>query len=162
MASPVSFEGPLERLPDRGGLHIVTCPFDVEALFGTRGSVRVKGTMNDLTIDRALIPRGDGTHYIVLSPEMRRKAGLRLGNMVRFVLMRNEKPEELEFPEELSVALEMEPGALEILKQQTPGAVRGLVYWIDSAKRPETRAQRAAEMVRRLLNREAPFESRKK
>lgn len=151
MKSSISFEGILERTEDRGGIHIVACPLDVQELFGTRGSVRVKGTMNGIAIDRALIPRGDGTHYIVVSPEMRRKAGLRLGNSVRFALTRNENPDELELPEELSVALELEPEAMAAFKKMTPGNARGLAYWIDSAKRPETRAQRAAEMVRRLL-----------
>lgn len=152
----ISFEGVLEREPVKGSWHFVRFPHDVEELYGTRGRVRVKGTMNGHEIDRALIPRGDGTHYIVVSTEMRRMAGLRLGSRVRFALQPDEKPDEPELPEELSVALAMEPEARQAFELQTPGTRRGIAYWINSGKRPETRAQRTAEMIRRLLAGEFP------
>lgn len=151
-SSVITFEGVLERFSDKGGFHYVMFPYSVEELFGTRGSVRMKGTMNGIPVDRALMPRGNGTHFLIVSTEMRRKAGLRLGNKVHFSLVPDDRPDQPDLPEELSAALEMEPEAQVAFDQLNMGTKRNIAYWINSAKRPETRAQRTAEMLRRILS----------
>ncbi len=129
----------------------VRFPHSVEEEFGTRSSVRIKGTMNGLPIDRALIPMGDGSHYILLNTEMRRKMGLRAGSPVAVIIAENDKPEELDLPEELAACFEMEPEAQRLFEGHIPSVRRNVVYWIASAKTPETRAKRAAEMLHRIM-----------
>ncbi len=154
------FKGKLERFAGKGSFYYIEFPFSVEKEFKTKSAVRVKGTLNDIPIDRALKPRGDGTHYILINTELRRQAGLRLGNEVTIRLVRNEQPDELEIPEELLEAFELEPEAQKTFEAQIPSMRRGMVYWINSSKRPETRAQRAGEILRRLMTRDFHFGGR--
>lgn len=145
------FKAVMQRFAGKGGFYFIAFPFNVEKEFQSRSSVRVKGMLNGVGMDRALKPLGDGTHYILISPELRRKAGLRLGTEADIVLRQNETPDELELPEELEAAFELEPEARDLFEGHIPSVRRGVIYWINSAKRPETRAQRAAEMLRRIL-----------
>lgn len=145
------FDGVVE-LQERGlRSWFVRFPHSVEEEFGTRSSVRVTGTINGHAIDRALIPMGDGSHYILLNTEMRRTMGLRAGSAVAVVLTENDRPEELELPEELAACFEMEPEAQQLFDAHIPSVRRNVVYWIASAKTPETRAKRAAEMLHRIM-----------
>ncbi|RYZ55473.1 MAG: DUF1905 domain-containing protein [Sphingobacteriales bacterium] len=160
-AKTYSFTAPLMRMEGKGAWYYVPYPGDVEKEFGTKGSVRILGTYNGVSMDRALIPRGDGTHHIILSLEMRKKAGLRLGNEVTIRFKLNEDPDALIIPPELEEAFELDPFSREVFDRQTPGYRRGIIYWLDSAKRAETREQRAAEILRRLSTGSPEFGGRK-
>jgi uncharacterized protein YdeI (YjbR/CyaY-like superfamily) len=54
-------------------------------------------------------------------------------------------------PRELLVALEREPGARASFDRRPPSERKMWAYWVLSAKKPETRARRIAETVRRVL-----------
>lgn len=146
------FNATLERFPGKCRLYHVKFPYVVEELFGTKSAVRVKGTLNGLPIDRALEPLGDGTHYLIINPDLRRQARIALGSKVTIELWRNETPNELELPAELEAALDLEPTDRERFDQLRLSTRRQVAYWVDSAKGLETRANRAAEMLRRLLS----------
>jgi hypothetical protein len=115
------------------------------------------GTLNGVPVERALIPEGDGTHYLIVNETMRRRARIRLGSMVTVELQRRENLEEPEIPEELDAALDLDAAARERYARQTLSTRRGIVSWVGSAKRPETRQQRAAEILRRLQSKEFIF-----
>lgn len=134
--------------------HCIDFPHDVQQEFGTNGSIRMLGKINGTDIDRALIPRGDGTHYIIINNEMRRRIGIRKGDMCAVELWVNEEPDKLTIPEELLECFEMEPDAKTTYDRQTVAMQRNICYYIDGAKRPETRAKRAADMLTRLLSAE--------
>lgn len=148
---PIIFTGPLER-SDKGFLntHIIRCPFDVEAIFGTKASVRVFVTINNHRMDRALMPDGDGGHYIIFGGEHRKLAGMIVRGTYHLSIIRNEAPLDIALPEEFSAALEMDEYAFARWSKLTPGMHRNIAYWIGSAKRPETREKRVVEMLRRL------------
>jgi ribosomal protein L11 len=145
------FKGVLESQPGKWGFSYVEVPWSVEEEFGTKASIRIKGTVNGIPMDRALKPKGDGTHYIMINTELQRKAGLRKGSEAAISFTVNEKPDELEIPEELEAGFEMEPGSKELFDAHVPSVRRNVVYWIATAKTPETRAKRAAEMLRRIV-----------
>jgi hypothetical protein len=146
------FNAPLIELDKTIASHCIDFPLDVQKEFGTNSSVRMLGRINGKDIDRALIPRGDGTHYIIVSNEMRRNIGLRRGDNCVVELWLNEEPDKVTVPEELLECFEMEPEAKRAYERQTAGMQRNICYWVDSAKRPETRAKRAADMLNRLLS----------
>jgi len=56
--------------------------------------------------------------------------------------------EELQVPEDLARALDVSPVAQEHFSRLPPSAVKGMLWWVASAKRPETRARRIAQAVR--------------
>lgn len=152
------FTALLERLPDGLKAYYVQFPGSVEEEFGTRGSVRVKAHFNGVPADRALIPRGDGTHYLLVNPEHRRLAHLTLGSPVRVELTRDERPyDDFDIPEELAAALDLEPGALAAFERLKVGVRRGMALWVSQGKRPETRDKRALDLLGRIQSREFMF-----
>ena len=56
--------------------------------------------------------------------------------------------EALEVPEDLAAALGANAAAAEYFEAFPPGAKKQILWWVTSAKRPETRAKRVAETVR--------------
>lgn len=156
------FEGILEkRQTTIGGNHYVRVPAEVTRFFGGgKGRVRVLGTMNGVDIDRALIPDGEGGHEIIVGTDVRKKTKAKEGERVRFGIYRNPAPDEIDIPEELTAAIEMEPEAVRKFAKMTPGMKRNMAYWVNSGKLPETRAKRAVEILRRLMN-NYPFGGRK-
>jgi hypothetical protein len=131
-----AFEGIVYRTYTTVSYHYVEFPYSAIEEFGMRGPVRVICQLNGQEYFRALIPSGNGQHHLILSQAMRKQTGAALGSMI---------------PEELEAAFELEPAAERKFNTLGLGAKRGMCHWIDSAKRPETRAKRAAEMLGRLL-----------
>lgn len=56
--------------------------------------------------------------------------------------------DELQVPEDLALALAGVPGARDNFERFTPSAQKATLWWVKSARRPETRARRIAESVR--------------
>jgi hypothetical protein len=159
-AKTYSFEGIIERFPGKGGYFYVYFPYDVEKEFGVRGFVRMKGTLNGVKIDRALIPKGDGTHNILVPIDLRRKTKTSLGDKVKVTLGKCDAPEEVKIPEELEAALDLEPAVRKAFDKLGHGVRRGMAYWVNSGKKPETRVQRALEILRRFQSGEMVFGGR--
>ena len=59
-----------------------------------------------------------------------------------------DRAEALEPPDDLAAALAASPEAKQNYEAFPPGARKQIIAWVDTAKRPETRAKRAAETVR--------------
>lgn len=146
-----AFEGIVYRTYTTVSYHYVEFPYSAIEEFGMRGPVRVICQLNGQEYFRALIPSGNGQHHLILSQAMRKQTGAALGSTVRVELWQDPDPNRLMIPEELEAAFELEPAAERKFNTLGLGAKRGMCHWIDSAKRPETRAKRAAEMLGRLL-----------
>lgn len=139
-----------ERKNSLGAQFYFVYPRSVLKDFGVKGTVRILGTANGVDISRALIPDAEGFHYIIFGKDLRKSVGCILGDEVVFEIRRDEDPDAFPIPEELLAALELEPGTLEKFMLLTPGVRRGMCYWVDSGKRPETRIKRALDMAQRL------------
>lgn len=147
---PIRFEGVLEAniMQFYHGIYV---PFDVEQTYGSRGRVRMLVQFNGHPCERALIPDGNGRHFLILGGDLRREIGLTLGERVTVSLTRDTRPDGEEEPcEELAAAIEFEDGAAEKYALLKPGQRRGLNYYITQGKRPETRAKRAVEVAHKI------------
>lgn len=157
----IRFEGILEkRSTSIGGNHFVAVPYSVTKFFGERGSVRVFGTVNGIEVDRALIPDGEGGHHIIIGTDVRKKLKAVEGTKLVIDIYRNPNPTDVDIPEELTEAINMEPEAIRKFAKMTPGMKRNMAYWVKSGKLPETRAKRAVEILRRIMN-NYPFGGKK-
>ena len=157
----IRFEGKLEkRTTSIGGAHYIRVPAIVSAFFGAKGSVRVLGTMNGIDVDRALIPNGEGGHEIIMGTDVRKKLRAEEGTNVVVEIYRNPNPHEIDVPEELIAAIDMEPEAVRRFEKMTPGMKRNLAYWVNSGKLPETLVKRELEILRRIMN-NYPFGGKK-
>ncbi len=156
----IRFEGILEKRYKIGGGHFVRVPASVTKYFGTKGRVRVLGTMNGAQVDRALIPDGEGGHDIIVGTDVRKKTKAEEGKKVVIEIYRNPNPDDIDIPEELTEAINMEEEAIRKFAKMTPGMKRNMAYWVNSGKLPETRAKRAVEILRRIMN-NYPFGGKK-
>lgn len=145
------FTAPLEKMNAQMAFMYVEVPLDVEREFGTKGRVRVLGTVNGVAVDRALMPQKSGVHIIILGGEIRRAAKIKgVDDPVYVELWKHPNPDELELPEALAETLDFLPEMKAAWDKLTPGMKRSMCYWVGSAKTEATQAKRVAELLRRF------------
>ena len=124
-------------------------PWSVPELFGTKGRVRVTGTVAGRPFDRSLNPSREG-HFLLVSHDDMRSAGLAIGDLVPVELRFDTRPLQFTEPDEVTAALALEPTLRAAFEALSATKRRNLCHWVASAKRPETRAQRAAQLLGEL------------
>lgn len=142
----------LEKIPGKGGwtyVAIAGISADEKRAFGM---VRVKGSIDGFAIsDYNLMPMGNGSLFLPVRAEIRKKIRKQEGDRVKVVLYRDESA--FVVPDELLLCLEDAPAAQAFFNTLSDTEKRNYITWIFSAKRMETRANRIAKAIDRLSRR---------
>ena len=114
--------------------------------FPKRIRLRVVGEIADIPISGAWMPTGDGGYYFIVSPVVRKLAGLKIHDRVE-MRFRIDDPERVEIPVLLSDALARDAACLAIWQGLTAGRKRGLSHTIHAAKTDATRMRRVCDVL---------------
>ena len=121
-------------------------PFDVVEVFGRKGRVPVKGTINGFPFRSSLMNMGDG-HMMAVNAELRAGGKCKAGDTVKIVMELDEDERKVEVPAYLKKIINSDPQAKERWAKLSFTHQKEYVRAVEDAKKDETRERRIAQMM---------------
>jgi hypothetical protein len=140
--SVYSFNTVLIRSEGVGTWTYLSIPDEISSRFGSKGQVRVRGTIDGCPFRSTSLPMGDGLHYLVVGKDIRNQIKKAEGDSVKVTLELDPEDRQVVIPEDLYQAMETQPKAREGFETLTYSQQKIYVDWILSARREETRTNR--------------------
>jgi Bacteriocin-protection, YdeI or OmpD-Associated/Domain of unknown function (DUF1905) len=119
---------------------------------GLRRRVGLRGTMNGKAFWVSAQPMGDGNHWVTVNKAMRSEMGLIGDEDVRVEFVIDDKRPPVAVPPDLAAALQQDRKAAAHFEKLAPSHRKEYVVYVSEAKRPETRARRVEQIVKRLTD----------
>lgn len=148
------------KLIGKAGTQIaaVRPPFDVVEVFGTKGRVPVRGTLNGFPFRSSLMNMGEG-HMMVVNADLRAGAKCKAGDTVSIVMQLDDAPRVVEVPAYLKKIIACDPITKAAWAKLSFTHQKEHVRAIEEAKKPETREKRIAAMMEMLRTKKRPSTS---
>lgn len=127
-------------------------PKVISKLLPRRGRVAVQGSIHEYPFQATLEPDGQRSHWLKVSDELRRAAGVQAGALVNVQLCAAEPAPEPQLPQDLRNALAASPEARATWEGTTTLARVDWIHWVESAKQAATRKRRIANACEMLAN----------
>mgnify|MGYP001160648332 FL=1 len=140
----------IEPAGPAGGSALIHLPaFSPRAL--GKGRKPVNANLNGISFRSSVFPEEKVRQYLVINQEVRTAGNLSHGQIVAASLTPDRQPRSVQLPTDLAQALAAEPGAQLRFANLALSHQREYVLWIEEAKKPETRARRIAETLKKIL-----------
>lgn len=153
-AAPLPFVAELEHDGETGGVYVVVPPTVGAALgLSARAKLAVRATFDGFPHHGTLtpLPQGEGEHMLLVPKQVRKAIGKTWTNDVAVTLAPDPDAQALDLPADLLAALGAARGARARFNQLSRAHQREYVAWLDAARTPETRAERATQTAERML-----------
>lgn len=139
------FDADLELHPTDGGVFLFV-PFNVPEVFGQRGQVHVRGTLDGFPFRLPLVLDEDGHHILQVNKQLRNTIGKTWGMPVHVTMTPDTDEPSFTIPDDLARALE-QTGLRPKFDQLAYPHRREYAQWVERAKKPEARQQRIREVL---------------
>ncbi len=149
-----TFITPIEVIEQGMKRHVTYIPDNVVKELEIKANTRLLVIVNGQTFRLAAISNGEGQYFIHLGQPLRNQTGIK--DSLRpheFTIAIDPNPTDIGLPEELEAALDLDEEAHEVFDSLSAGMQRSLCYYVNSAKRIETRLKRALELAEKLRTR---------
>lgn len=119
--------------------------------FSIHPRLRVRGEIADVPVAGAFMPTGDGRRYFIVSPVVRKGAGVDIGCEVdmRFAV---DDQDRVDMPDILVDALRRDDDLRARWKDLTPGRQRGLTHPIHAARSAAAREKRLLQVIDMIMS----------
>jgi uncharacterized protein YdeI (YjbR/CyaY-like superfamily) len=97
---------------------------------------------------------GGGRHRLYLNGEMRKRAGVSVGDRVDIVLEYDPESRKMVMPPELAKALEMNPAARAAFERLVPSRRKEILDYLNWLKRPDSLQRNIEKVIASLLERQ--------
>ncbi|GGA65119.1 hypothetical protein GCM10008015_02430 [Flavobacterium palustre] len=140
----------LEKFPGKGGWTFAAIPEVLQDKKAPFGWVKVRGSIDDYEFKNyKLMPMGNGKLFLPLKAAVRKQIKKEAGDYVKVILYKDDSP--IEIPDELVVCLKDEPLAYETFVKLKEGEQKAFIDWIYSAKKDETKVERIATTIKKII-----------
>ena len=140
----------LEKFHGKGGWTFARIPEFKRDKKTPFGWTKVRGTIDGYEIRKySLMPMGNGKLFLPVKAEIRKKIKKEEGDKVHIILYPDNEP--LEVPEEMLLCLRDEPVALKFFNSLSESERKYYMQWVYSAKKEETKVERLAKTIDRLM-----------
>lgn len=157
----MKFTATIEMMEKGMRWHVAYIPGDVVEALDITGTTRVMGTVNKVPFRLAALSDGNGRYYLTMGKQLRQPARCKLGSLVHIEIDIDPNPDFVEIPEEMEAALDQDEEAMEIFETFTPGVKRSILHYINSAKRVDTRINRALQLCEKMKAGELSIQKKK-
>ncbi len=145
------FDAALERMRSRLNWVIIRVPFDAAKIFGVRGQIKVKGTINGFPFRSWLFPTGEGDHILLVKKGMQKGARVSAGSVAGFEIDLDTEERVATIPERLKRILAEGRSFRRWYDQLNHSTRYEIAKWVNEPKSAEARGRRSEQIAERLM-----------
>jgi hypothetical protein len=142
-----TFEAILIRPEGVGTWTYLNIPMDISQTFGSKGQVKVRGTINGHSFRSTALPMGDGTHYLVVGKDIRDQIQANQGDTVKVSLQLDPDDRQVVVLEDMVQAFVNQPLAKDAFDKLSYSHKKEYVNWILAARQDDTRRGRIEKAI---------------
>lgn len=147
----IKFEAPIIQHKNMNAAY-VEFPFSTEELFGKKGQVKIKATIDGKTEYRgSLANMGQGCHVLGLTQAVRKDLKKTFGDTLSVELWEDKEERVVEIPDDVAEVFNKNEKAKELFDTMSYTHRKEYIRWIIEAKKPETRENRKVKMIEMIL-----------